>query len=175
MALLITLGLVLEIAGLLDARQLLAITHEYAQHWWFIPLLILAQIILYTFALAGFVFLRIVAPLYDPLMATFILAVGGAPGGPGAYLFSGYLTGEWKTRLKNSRRYKLLQAQDNFLSLFVMLVFPGSRHALSSRQLGAWLDIDMKNTWYILRSIDVVFINSRDVCFYPKNMQDVKP
>lgn len=32
MALLITLGLVLEIVGLLDARQLLAITHEYAQH-----------------------------------------------------------------------------------------------------------------------------------------------
>jgi len=83
MALLITLGLVLEIAGLLDARQLLAITHEYAQHWWFIPVLILAQIILDTFALAGFVFLRIVTPLYDPLIATFILAVGGASGGSG--------------------------------------------------------------------------------------------
>ena len=78
--LLITLGLVLEIAGLLDAWQLLTIAREYAQHWWLIPLLILAQTILFTFALAGSVFLWIVAPLYDPAMATFILAAGGALG-----------------------------------------------------------------------------------------------
>ena len=52
-ALLIALGLVLEILGLLDARQLLAIAQGYAQYWWLIPVLILAQTILFTFALAG--------------------------------------------------------------------------------------------------------------------------
>jgi uncharacterized membrane protein YdjX (TVP38/TMEM64 family) len=126
----------MEIAGLLDARQLLTVAREFAQHWWLIPVLILAQIILFTFALAGSVFLWIVAPLYDPVMAAFILAAGGALGGLGAYLFSGYLTEEWKTRIKNSRSYKLLQAQDNFLSLFAMRVFPGFPHSLVNYSSG---------------------------------------
>ena len=134
--LLITLGLVLEILGLLDARQLFAIAREYAQHWWLVPVLILAQIILFTFALAGSVFLWIVAPLYDPVMATFILAAGGALGGLGAYHFSGYLTEEWKARIHNSRSYKFLQAQDNFLSLFAMRVFPGFPHSLVNYSSG---------------------------------------
>ena len=70
-ALLITLGLALEVAGLLDARQLLAVARGYAQHWWLIPILILAQAVLFTFALAGSIFLWIVAPLFSPAMAAF--------------------------------------------------------------------------------------------------------
>jgi len=123
---------------LLDARQLLAIARGYTQHWWLIPILILAQTILFTFALAGSIFLWIVAPLYDPAMATFILAAGGALGGLGAYLFSGYLTEEWKARIQNSRSYKLLQAQDNFLSPFAMRVFPGFPQALVNHSYGIW-------------------------------------
>ncbi len=134
--LLITLGFALDIAGLLDARQLLTLAREYTQHWWLIPVLILAQTILFTFALAGSIFLWIVAPLYAPATATFILAAGGALGGLGAYLFSGYLTEEWKTRVQNSRSYKLLQAQDNFLSLFAMRVFPGFPHSLVNYSSG---------------------------------------
>jgi uncharacterized membrane protein YdjX (TVP38/TMEM64 family) len=134
--LLITLGFALDIAGLLDARQLLTLAREYTQHWWLIPVLILAQTILFTFALAGSIFLWIVAPLYAPATATFILAAGGALGGLGAYLFSGYLTEEWKTKIRNSRSYKLLQAQDNFLSLFAMRVFPGFPHSLVNYSSG---------------------------------------
>lgn len=134
--LLITLGLVLEVAGLLDARQLLAVAREYAQHWWLIPVLILAQTVLFTFALAGSIFLWIVAPIYPPVMATFILAAGGTLGGLGAYLFSNYLTEEWKTKIHNSRSYKLLQAQDNFLSLFAMRVFPAFPHSLVNYSSG---------------------------------------
>jgi len=130
------LGLAMEIAGLLDARQLLTVAREFAQYWWLVPVLILAQIILFTFALAGSVFLWIVAPLYDPAMATFILATGGALGGVGAYLFSGYLTEEWKTRIKSSRSYRFLHTQDNFLSLFAMRVFPGFPHSLVNYSSG---------------------------------------
>ena len=134
--LLIALGLVLEVAGLLDARQLLTVAREYAQHWWLIPVLILAQVVLFTFALAGSIFLWIVAPLYPPAMATFILAAGGTLGGLGAYLFSNYLTEEWKTKIQGSRSYKLLQAQDNFLSLFAMRVFPAFPHSLVNYSSG---------------------------------------
>lgn len=135
-ALLITLGLVLEISGLLDARHLLTVAREYAQHWWLIPVLILAQAILFTFALAGSIFLWIVAPIYDPAMATFILAAGGTLGGLGAYLFSNYLTEEWMTKIRDSRSYKLLQAQDNFLALFAMRVFPAFPHSLVNYSSG---------------------------------------
>ena len=133
---LIALGLALEIAGLLDAGQLLAIAHGYAQHWWLIPLLILAQSVLFTFALAGSVFLWIAAPLYSPAMATFILAAGGTLGGLGAYFFSGYLTEEWTEKIKNSHGYRLLQAQDNFLSLFAMRVFPAFPHSVVNYSSG---------------------------------------
>jgi uncharacterized membrane protein YdjX (TVP38/TMEM64 family) len=135
-ALLITLGLALEVAGLLDARQLLAVARGYAQHWWLIPVLILAQAVLFTFALAGSIFLWIVAPLFSPAMATFILAAGGTLGGLGAYLFSKYLTEEWTTKIRNSRSYRLLQAQDNFLSLFAMRVFPAFPHSLVNYSSG---------------------------------------
>ena len=135
-ALLITLGLVLEIAGLLDARQLLSVAREFVQHWWLVPVLILAQAVLFTFALAGSIFLWIVAPLYAPATATLILAAGGTLGGLGAYLFSKYLTDEWTARIQNSRSYKMMQAQDNFLSLFAMRVFPAFPHSLVNYSSG---------------------------------------
>ena len=133
---LITLRLVLEIAGLLDARQLLTVAREFAQHWWLVPVLILAQAVLFTFALAGSIFLWIVAPLYPPAMTAFILAAGGTLGGLGAYLFSRYLTEEWTTKIQGSRSYRFLYAQDNFLSLFAMRVFPAFPHSLVNYSSG---------------------------------------
>ena len=155
--LLITLGLVLEIAGLLDARQLLTIAREYTQHWWLIPVLILAQVVLFTFALAGSIFLWIVAPLYPPAMATFILAAGGTLGGLGAYLFSNYLTEEWKTKIENSRSYKLLRAQDNFLSLFAMRVFPAFPHSLVNYSSGI---LKVKLSYFVLAAVLGIGIKS---------------
>jgi uncharacterized membrane protein YdjX (TVP38/TMEM64 family) len=155
--LLITLGLVLEIAGLLDARQLLTIAREYTQHWWLIPVLILAQVVLFTFALAGSIFLWIAAPLYPPAMATFILAAGGTLGGVGAYLFSNYLTEEWKAKIENSRSYKLLRAQDNFLSLFAMRVFPAFPHSLVNYSSGI---LHVKLSHFVLAAVLGIGIKS---------------
>ena len=155
--LLITLGLGLEIAGLLDARQLLTVAREYTQHWWLVPVLILAQVVLFTFALAGSIFLWIVAPLYPPAMATFILAAGGTLGGLGAYLFSNYLTDEWKVKIQDSRSYKLLQAQDNFLSLFAMRVFPAFPHSLVNYSSGI---LNVKLSHFVLAAVLGIAIKS---------------
>lgn len=155
--LLITLGLVLEIAGLLDARQLLAVARDYAQQWWLVPVLILSQVVLFTFALAGSIFLWIVAPLYPPVMATFILAAGGVLGGLGAYLFSSYLTDEWKAKIQNSRSYQFLQAQDNFLSLFAMRVFPAFPHSLVNYSSGI---LNVKLSHFLLAAILGIAIKS---------------
>ena len=133
---LISLGLAMEIAGLLDARQILTVAREYTQHWWLAVVLILAQALMFTFALAGSIFLWIAAPLYTPPMATFILAAGGALGGLGAYFFSNYLSQEWKEKVKDSRTYRTLQAQENFFTLFAMRVFPAFPHALVNYSAG---------------------------------------
>ncbi len=140
--LLVVLGLCLEITGLLDTRQILDFARQYTQNWWLILILIVAQAILFTFALAGSIFLWIVAPLFHPGMTTLILTAGGILGALGAYYFSGYLSQDWVQEIQASRSYRLLQAQNNFLTLFAMRVFPGFPHSLvnySSGILGARL------------------------------------
>ena len=134
--LLITAGILLEFAGLLDADKMLNIAREYTDHWWLVLVLILLQIVLFTFALAGSFFLWIVAPLYPPAMATFILAAGGTLGGITAYLFSKRLTDEWIEKIENSHTYKLLRKQDNFFTLFALRVFPAFPHALVNYSSG---------------------------------------
>ncbi len=135
-AALIIIGLWLEYAGLLDAASAIELARQYTEYWWLALVLILAQALLFTFALAGSLFLWVAATLYAPPMATIILAAGGTLGGLGAYFFSGFLTAEWRHRIENSRTYRLLQAQDNFFTLFAMRVFPGFPHALINYSAG---------------------------------------
>lgn len=134
--LLICLGLTMEMAGLLDTRQILNAAREYTQHWWLIAILILAQAVLFTFALAGSLFLWVAAPLYPPVTATLILAAGGTLGGLGAYFFSRYLSQEWKVKIQGSHSYRLLQDQGNFFTLFAMRVFPGFPHSFVNYSSG---------------------------------------
>ena len=135
-AVLIVIGLSMEYAGLLDAASIIDLARDYARHWWLVVVLILAQALLFTFALAGSLLLWVAATLYAPPMATFILAAGGTLGGLGAYFFSGFLTEDWKRRIENSRSYRLMQAQDNFFTLFAMRVFPGFPHSLVNYSAG---------------------------------------
>ena len=135
-ALLITTGLLLDVSGLLDAEKILNIAREYTDHWWLVLVLILLQVIMFTFALPGSFFLWIAAPLYPPAMATFILATGGTLGGVTAYLFSKRLTDEWIERIENSQTYKLLHKQDNFFTLFSLRVFPAFPHSLVNYSSG---------------------------------------
>jgi uncharacterized membrane protein YdjX (TVP38/TMEM64 family) len=134
--LLIAMGVILEFAGVVDVQELLTIAREYAQHWWLIVVLILLQALLFSFALAGSLFLWIAAPLYPPAMAAFILAIGGTLGGLGAYLLSGYLTLEWRQKVESSRGYQLLHSQDNFYMLFALRVFPAFPHAVINFSAG---------------------------------------
>ena len=135
-ALLITAGILLEVAGLLDAGEMLSLAREYSGQWWLVLVLILLQTVLFTFALAGSFFLWIVAPLYPPAMATFILAAGGTLGGVTAYFFSKRLTNEWIERIERSRTYKLLHKQDNFFTLFALRVFPAFPHSFVNYSSG---------------------------------------
>jgi len=135
-AMLITAGILLEMYGVLDTEKMLNIAREYADYWWLVVVLILLQTVLFTFALAGSLFLWVAAPLYPPAMATFILAAGGTLGGVTAYLFSKNLTDEWIKKIENSHTYKLLHKQDNFFVLFALRVFPAFPHSVVNYSSG---------------------------------------
>ena len=134
--LLVLTGVILEFFGILDIQELVAIAREYTQHWWLIVVLILLQALLFSFALAGSLFLWVAAPLYPPAMAAFIVALGGTLGGLGAYLLSRYLTLELQQKIESSHGYRLLHSQDNFYTMFALRVFPAFPHAVINYSAG---------------------------------------
>jgi len=134
--LLILSGIAMQVNGYTDIPRLVGIARELTQHWWLILVLILLQAVLFSFALAGSLFLWIAAPLYPPPMAALILAAGGTLGGLGAYWFAGYLTEDWRHRIEKSRTYRLLKAQDNFLTMFSMRIFPAFPHSIVNYSAG---------------------------------------
>ncbi len=156
-ALLITAGIVLEVAGLLDTDKILTVAREYSEHWWLVLVLILLQAILFTFALAGSLFLWVAAPLYPPPMATFILAAGGTLGGVSAYFFSNRLADDWVTKIEKSHTYKLLRKQDNFFTLFALRVFPAFPHSLVNYSSGI---LNVKLSHFIAAAILGISIKS---------------
>lgn len=136
LVLLIAVGILLQLVGLFDVDNMLQLARGYADHWWLVVVLILAQTVLFTFALAGSLFLWVAAPLYPPLLSTFILAAGAALGGTTAYFFSRNMTDEWTRRIENSHAYKILHEQDNFFTLFALRVFPAFPHSLVNYSSG---------------------------------------
>ena len=134
--LLVTLGILFQIFGVLDVEKLLFIVKGYTDEWWLIVILIILQIVLFTFALAGSLVFWVVAPLYPPLISTLIVSVGAMLGGVGAYFFSKYITDDLIKKIENSHAYKILHKEDNFFSLFALRVFPGFPHSLVNYSSG---------------------------------------
>lgn len=133
---LIALGALLQLSGSLDPRELIALARQYTDHWWLPVLLVLLQVLLFTFSLAGSVFLWVAAALYPPMTATIILAAGATLGGVSAYYFSASLSDEWVHRVENSHVYKALRKQDNFFTLLAMRVMPAFPHGLINYSAG---------------------------------------
>jgi uncharacterized membrane protein YdjX (TVP38/TMEM64 family) len=134
--LLIAAGITLQVFDLLEPRELIRIGRDYADQWWLVVVIILLQVLLFTFALAGSQFLWIAATLYPPAMATFILAAGATLGGLSAYLFSAKLTEDWSLRVQGSRVYRMLEKQDKFFTLLAMRIMPAFPHALINYSSG---------------------------------------
>jgi len=133
---LITAGFLLQLTGLLDAEKILLVAREYADHWWLVVILILLQIILFTFALAGSLIFWVAAPLYPPVVSTLIVAVGATLGGVSAYYFSSSITDEWIKKIENSHAYRILHKEDNFFTLFALRIFPAFPHSLVNYSSG---------------------------------------
>jgi uncharacterized membrane protein YdjX (TVP38/TMEM64 family) len=133
---LIATGIALQLAGFLNPQDIVPVARQYADHWWLMLILVLVQVVLFTFALAGSVILWAAATLYPPIVATTILALGATLGGISAYFFSARLTEDWVQRVQHSRIYKILRQEDNFFTLFAMRVMPAFPHALVNYSSG---------------------------------------
>lgn len=134
--LLIVVGIILQISGLLEPHRLILYARQYADAWWLILLLIVMQVILFTFALAGSTFLWIAATLYEPVTSSFILATGATLGGVSAFLFSKRLADDWVHKIEGSKVYRLLQKNDNFFTLLALRIFPAFPHAVINYSSG---------------------------------------
>ena len=141
--LLITLGLILQVTGLLDPHHLILYAREFADTWWLILLLVILQMVLFTFALAGSTFLWVAATLYPPMTSSLILAAGATLGGITAYFFSQRLTDDWIHKIENSKVYRLLQKNDNFFTMLALRIFPAFPHAVINYSSGI-LKVNLK-------------------------------
>jgi len=133
---LITIGIILQLSGVLEVEVLLAFAREYAEEWWLVVILLLLQLVLFTFALAGSLVFWVAASIYPPVTATLIVAIGACLGGVGAYFFSSYLSDEWVHKVENSHAYRFLHKEDNFFTLFALRVFPGFPHSIVNYSSG---------------------------------------
>ena len=134
--LLIATGIFLQLSGLLDPKQIIVITRQYTDHWWLMILLVLLQAVLFTFALAGSLFLWVVAALYPPLEASVVLAAGAALGGVSVYFFSQRLTAGWVEKIASSKIYLMLSRNDNFFVLLSMRLMPAFPHSVVNYSSG---------------------------------------
>jgi uncharacterized membrane protein YdjX (TVP38/TMEM64 family) len=122
--------------GVLKMDTLLAVVRANSGSTWLILALILAQIVLYTFALGGSYALWLVAPVYTPVNSTAILAISGTLGAVSAYYFSRKISDKWLQRIENSKTYRLLHEHNNFFTVFALRVLPGFPHGIISYSAG---------------------------------------
>lgn len=130
-------GLAVQVLDLVDARAWLDWARGLAAHWWFVVVLLLLQVFLFTFALPGSTVLWLVAPLYAPGPATAILTLGGCVGALGAYAFARQITGAALAQLKDSRGFRLMQREGGFWLQCALRLAPGFPHSAINYTAGS--------------------------------------
>ena len=136
LVILVGLGITLQLTGKIDPEQLIVVARQYADHWWLGVLLVAIQTVLFTFAMAGSSMVWITAALFTPLTSTAIITAGTTLGAVSAYLFSKLLSEEWTQKIKNTRIYKLLHKEGNFLTLYALRMMPGFPHSVINYSSG---------------------------------------
>jgi uncharacterized membrane protein YdjX (TVP38/TMEM64 family) len=126
---LVAFGLGVHTLDLVDLQATLAHARIHAAQWWFAPLLVLLQVLLFTFALPGSATLWLVAPLFAPFAATFILTAGGCIGALSAHAFARGLAGTRLARLQASHGYGVMRSQSDFLMQCALRLTPGFPHS----------------------------------------------
>lgn len=126
----------MQLSGVFDPQQLISIARGYADNWWLMIFIIIAQVVLFTFALAGSSFLWVAATLYAPIISTLLLVTGATLGAISAYFFSQRLTDDWIEKIEYTKIYRLLKEKDNFFTLLALRLLPAFPHAVVNYSSG---------------------------------------
>ena len=136
LVILISLGVVLQLGEIVELSGLINAARQYSERWWLGLLLVMIQILLFTFAMPGSSLVWISAALFSPLLSTLLIAAGTTLGGLSAYLFSRRLSLEWTHKVNASKIYRILSKEGNFVTLLALRVMPGFPHSLINYSSG---------------------------------------
>lgn len=119
------------------------VSHEHKFNFWFLLAIIFLPALLFTFGLAGSSFLWIIAPLYPPFIATFLLVLGATVGGIGGYFFSKFMTTQnhrndptFFKKIETTSVYQILKERGGFWTLLTLRLIPGFPHVIVNFSCG---------------------------------------
>lgn len=128
-------GLAAQWAGVIDAGAWLVWAQEHADRWWLPVVLVVAQVVLFTFGLPGSVLVWAFALLYQPLVGTGLFVLGTLGGGLGAYLFVRHVGGPWADRYRQTRVFRWLHGSD-WMTLVAVRTLPTFPHSVINFSAG---------------------------------------
>lgn len=108
----------------------------YTYEAWFILAIIVLPALMFTFGLAGSIFLWAVAPLYPPVISVLLLTAGALLGAYLAYNFSQYLSRDWQESLQKNKIYIYLKNKGNFWSILSLRLIPAFPHGVINFSCG---------------------------------------
>jgi len=137
LAALAVLGVALDALDLVDWSGVLEWGRGHAAGWKLPAAIVLAQVVLFTFAQPGSILFWVAALLYPAPEATLILTTGATAGALGAYLFARHVTRIDVARARGDRLLRLLERQGDFFTLCALRILPGMPHSAISYASGA--------------------------------------
>ncbi|MGY6554415.1 MAG: rhodanese [Wenzhouxiangella sp.] len=110
--------------------ELLAFGRDLASNPWFLAVVVLTMIVLFSFGLPGSLGFWLIAPFQTPVVGTVLLLIGSVGGAFGAYRFSSRLRGDWEPEGFSSRIVRLLSRQGGVLTQTALRILPGFPHSV---------------------------------------------
>lgn len=129
-------GIIVQKTGILDISRALELTEAIAGSWWFPPLAVIVQVVMYMLAFPGSILMWTLGAIYQPWTATILVVAGGVTGGLAAYLFASSLSSSWTARLSGSKVFNILKKNSGFLHLCILRCLPGFPHSFINYSAG---------------------------------------
>jgi uncharacterized membrane protein YdjX (TVP38/TMEM64 family) len=130
LGLILILGILAVQLGWFDWRLFLHQGEQYAHLWWFAPAVIVAKVVLYTFALPGSTLIWVAGLFYHPIAATLIIVAGGTGGALAAYGFCQRMSADAHRRIETSRFFQFLRRHSDWATLCAIRILPNFPHSV---------------------------------------------
>ncbi|MEA5444675.1 VTT domain-containing protein [Gammaproteobacteria bacterium AB-CW1] len=128
--LIVAVGLIFAVWQPVEVDTVFAWGERLAGNPLTLALLVVVQILLFTFALPGSTVIWAIAPFLPPWIAVPVLVSGATAGAVGAYFLSGRLSRDWRVGPASRRVIGLLEQRGDFLTQTALRALPGFPHSI---------------------------------------------